>query len=214
MLAGTSEMHFVAAMDTVPGMRPVLGLHETVCSGAADGYGRMARKPALTLLHLGPGLANSLANSHNAHRAGTPVVTLVGDMATWHKAADPLLDMDIPALAGTVSKTVLRIGAGDDPAAKMAEACAATKWADVAGGSRIATVIAPHDVSWERGGGGGGGGGGGATAASAGPRAVDNHPGGMQFIQECAAALRKCPRGKAAIYIGGSAAIADGERFD
>lgn len=71
-------MHLVAALDTVPGVRAVLGLHETVCSGAADGYGRMAHRPALTLLHLGPGLANALANLHNARRAGTPVVNLIG----------------------------------------------------------------------------------------------------------------------------------------
>lgn len=72
-------MHFVAALDAVPGIRPVLGLHETVCSGAADGYGRMALKPAATLLHLGPGLANALANLHNARRACTPVLNLVGE---------------------------------------------------------------------------------------------------------------------------------------
>lgn len=72
-------MHFVAAMDTVWGLRPILGLHETVCSGAADGYGRMTGKPALTLLHLGPGLANALANLHNARRASTPIVNLIGE---------------------------------------------------------------------------------------------------------------------------------------
>src|SRR5919106_932222 len=78
MNPGTSEMHFVAALDRVPEMRGVLCLFEGVCSGAADGYGRMARKPAATLLHLGPGLANGLANFHNARKARTPIVNLVG----------------------------------------------------------------------------------------------------------------------------------------
>ena len=72
-------MHFVSALDSVPGLRPVLGLHETVCTGAADGYGRMARRPALALLHLGPGLANGLANLHNARRAGAPLLAVVGE---------------------------------------------------------------------------------------------------------------------------------------
>ena len=85
---GTTEMHLVAALDTVPGMRPVLGLFEGVVTGAADGYGRMLRRPALTLLHLGPGFANGIANLHNARRASSPVVNLVGDHATWHADAD------------------------------------------------------------------------------------------------------------------------------
>ncbi|MBD5634713.1 MAG: acetolactate synthase large subunit, partial [Candidatus Eremiobacteraeota bacterium] len=81
---GTSEMHFVASLDAVAGMRPVLGLFEGVVTGAADGYGRMAEKPACTLLHLGPGLANGTANLHNARRAATPIVNIVGDHATYH----------------------------------------------------------------------------------------------------------------------------------
>nr|MBA3303357.1 acetolactate synthase large subunit [Acidimicrobiia bacterium] len=81
---GTSEMHFVAALDTVPEMRGVLGLFEGVVTGAADGYGRMARKPAATLLHLGPGLGNGLANLHNARRGVSPIVNIVGDHATYH----------------------------------------------------------------------------------------------------------------------------------
>ena len=82
---GTSEMHFVAALDQVGEMRCVLGLFEGVATGAADGYGRMADRPASTLLHLGPGLANGLANVHNARRANTPMVNIVGDHATYHK---------------------------------------------------------------------------------------------------------------------------------
>src|SRR5882762_7679987 len=80
---GTSEMHFVAALDAVPDMRGILGLFEGVVTGAADGYGRLTGRPAASLLHLGPGLANGLANLHNARRAGTPVVNIVGDHATY-----------------------------------------------------------------------------------------------------------------------------------
>ncbi len=85
---GTSEMHFVAALDDVPEMRCILALFEGVATGAADGYGRMAERPAATLLHLGSGLGNGLANLHNARRAFTPVVNIVGDHATYHKQYD------------------------------------------------------------------------------------------------------------------------------
>ena len=90
------------ALDAKPGIRAVLGLFEGVCAGAADGYARMARKPALTLLHLGPGLANALANLHNARRARSPVVNLVGDHATWHRPLDTPLTSDIESLARSV----------------------------------------------------------------------------------------------------------------
>ena len=105
---GTSEMHLVAGMDAVPEMRAVLCLFEGVATGAADGYGRMAGRPASTLLHLGPGLANGMANLHNARRAGTPIVNLVGDHATYHKQYDAPLESDIDAMAGTVSRWVHR----------------------------------------------------------------------------------------------------------
>src|ERR1700679_1450131 len=85
---GTSEMHFVAALDRVDGMRCILVLFEGVVTGAADGYARMAGKPAATLLHLGPGLANGLANMHNARKASTPIVNIVGDHATYHRPLD------------------------------------------------------------------------------------------------------------------------------
>src|ERR671938_1969218 len=85
---GTSEMHFVAALDDVPEMRAVLALFEGVATGAADGYSRMAGRPAATLLHLGPGLGNGIANLHNARRAGTPVVNVVGDHALTHVDCD------------------------------------------------------------------------------------------------------------------------------
>src|SRR5207302_6007056 len=92
---GTSEMHFVAALDSVPEMRSVLTLFEGVATGAADGYARMSGGPAATLLHLGPGLGNGLANLHNARRARTPVLAVVGDHATYHKRYDAQLESDI-----------------------------------------------------------------------------------------------------------------------
>src|SRR5262245_21331231 len=85
---GTTEMPLVAALDRVTGLRPVLALFEGVCTGAADGFARMADRPAMTLLHLGPGFANGVANLHNARRARSPVLDVVGDHATWHLAAD------------------------------------------------------------------------------------------------------------------------------
>src|SRR6201995_2399048 len=100
---GTSEMHFVAALDRVPGMRCVLGLFEGVVTGAADGYARMSGKPAATLLHCGPGLANGLANLHNARRAQTPIVNIVGDHATYHRPFDAPLTSDTEGWARPVS---------------------------------------------------------------------------------------------------------------
>src|SRR5579885_3565964 len=100
---GTTEMPLVAALDMVSEIRAVLGLFEGVCTGAADGYARMADKPALTLTHLGPGFANGIANLHNARRARSPVVNVVGDHATWHAGADAPLASDIVSLARPVS---------------------------------------------------------------------------------------------------------------
>src|SRR5579875_1124404 len=100
---GTSEMHFVAALDRIPGMRCVLGLFEGVVTGAADGYARMAGKPAATLLHCGPGLANGLANLHNARRAHTQMVNCVGDQATYHRPKDAPLTADTEGWARGVS---------------------------------------------------------------------------------------------------------------
>lgn len=100
---GTTEMPLVGALDQVPGIRAVLGLFEGVCTGAADGYGRMLRRPAATLLHLGPGLANGLANLHNARRARTPILNIVGDHASWHLKYDAPLTSDIESLARPVS---------------------------------------------------------------------------------------------------------------
>ena len=103
---GTSEMHFVAALDEVEGLRCILCLFEGVLSGAADGYARMARKPASTLLHLGPGLGNALANVHNAKKGHVPMVNIVGEHATYHLQYDAPLTADIERIAGAVSHWV------------------------------------------------------------------------------------------------------------
>ena len=145
---GTSEMHFVAALDSSPEMRGVLCLFEGVATGAADGYGRMAGRPAATLLHLGPGLANGLANLHNARRARTPVVNIVGDHATYHKRFDAPLESDIDALANTVSRWVRRPSRPEDVGPDAADAVAAAR----AHGGGVATLILPADVSWGKGG--------------------------------------------------------------
>ncbi|OBA69240.1 hypothetical protein A5641_15895 [Mycobacterium sp. 1554424.7] len=143
---GTSEMHFVAALDTVPQMRGVLALFEGVATGAADGYARMADRPAAVLLHLGPGLGNGLANLHNARRARVPMVVVVGDHATYHKKYDAPLESDIDALAGTVSGWLRRTDKSADVASDAAEAIAASRST-----SRISTLILPADVSWSDG---------------------------------------------------------------
>ncbi|MEV6902343.1 acetolactate synthase large subunit [Amycolatopsis sp. NPDC051372] len=145
---GTSEMHFVAALDSVPEMRGVLGLFEGVVTGAADGYARIAEKPAATLLHLGPGLGNGLANLHNARRAHTPVVNVVGDHATYHKQYDAPLESDIDALAGSLEGWVRRSSHTKDVGADAAAAVAASQ--DAPG--RVATLILPADASWGEGG--------------------------------------------------------------
>lgn len=144
---GTSEMHFVAALDVVPQMRGVLCLFEGTATGAADGYGRMAGKPAAALLHLGPGLGNGIANLHNARRARTPLLAVVGDHATYHKRLDAPLESDIDSLARPVSAWVRRSQRTEDVAADAADAIAAATTAP--GG--VATLILPADVSWGEG---------------------------------------------------------------
>ncbi len=145
---GTSEMHFVAALDDVPGMRAVLTLFEGVATGAADGYARMAGRPAATLLHLGPGLANGIANLHNARRARTPLLNVVGDHATHHKRYDAPLESDLDALAGAVSGWLRRSLSTADLAEDAVEAIAAA----TAAPGCIATLVLPADVSWGEGG--------------------------------------------------------------
>src|SRR6059058_5470867 len=122
---GTSEMHFVAALDSVPEMRGMLGLFEGVVTGAADGYGRMADTPAATLLHLGPRLGNGLANLHNARRAKVPVINLVGDHATHHTQYDVPLQSDIETVARNVSPWVRTSRRTDELARDVLEAIGA-----------------------------------------------------------------------------------------
>ena len=139
---GTTELPVVIASDSRwSEFRTVLCLHETVVTGAADGYGRMAGKPALTLLHLGPGLANGLANLHNARRAKTPLINLIGEHATWHLDADPPLASDIDALAGAVSAWQARSRDSDDPGKLLVQALAAAG----TNGGQLASLVLAHD---------------------------------------------------------------------
>ena len=142
---GTTEMPIVAALDAVDGLRPILGLFEGVCTGAADGYGRMAEKPAMTLLHLGPGFANGIANLHNARRARSPIVNLIGDHATWHVAADAPLTSDIVSLATPVSGWVQSVRSAASLASTTAQAIAAAGRAP----GQVATLIIPSDCQWD-----------------------------------------------------------------
>ncbi len=141
---GTSEMHFVAALDKEPQMRSILGLFEGAVTGAADGYARMAGKPAVTLLHLGPGLANGLANLHNAKRANTPVVNVVGEHATYHRHLDAPLTSDIKGFASPVSGWIKVSESADTVGADGAAAVAAA----MAPPGQIATLILPADTAW------------------------------------------------------------------
>lgn len=145
---GTSEMHFVAALDRIPGMRCVLGLFEGVVTGAADGYARMADKPAATLLHCGPGLANGLANLHNARRAQTPIVNIIGDQATYHRPLDAPLTADTEGWARPVS---VWTRTATHAASVGADAAVAVQAARSAPGG-VASLILPSDVCWDEGG--------------------------------------------------------------
>jgi acetolactate synthase I/II/III large subunit len=143
---GTSEMHFVAALDTAPQMRAVLCLFEGVATGAADGYARIAGRPAATLLHLGPGMANGLANLHNARRAHSPVVNVVGDHATYHQKLDAPLQSDIEALGNWLHGSVHRPGSVAELRDSVDAAIASANYSP----GRIATLILPADVSWSQ----------------------------------------------------------------
>ena len=189
---GTSEMHFVAALDDVPEMRAVLTLFEGVATGAADGYARMAGRPAATLLHLGPGLGNGLANLHNARRGKAPLLAVVGDHARSHKRLDAPLESDIDAVAGTVSRWVRRSLSPADVAADAAEAVAA-----IATGG-IATLILPADVSWEDG------------AAVADPRPVRPVPHvAPSVIDDVAAVVRTGE--EVVLFLGGDVMTEEGQ---
>lgn len=145
---GTSEMHFVAALDETPGMHCVLGLQENVVTGMADGYWRIAGRPACTLLHCGPGLANGIANLHNARRARSGVVNIVGDHATYHRPFDPPLAADTEGLARSVSAWVRTSTRAQDVGRDAAACVQAARTSP----GQVATLVLPSDVSWDEGG--------------------------------------------------------------
>ena len=145
---GTSELHFVAALDAVPDMRGVLGLFEGVVTGAADGFARMRGGPAVALLHLGPGLGNGLANLHNARRAKVPVVVIVGDHARSHRGLQAPLESDIATVARNVSTWIRTSRSPQDIGRDAVEAVAAAAGPP----GQVATLILPADVSWSDGG--------------------------------------------------------------
>lgn len=141
---GTSELPLVATMDSAPGMRPILCLFEGVATGAADGFARMAGRPAMTLLHTGPGFANGLANLHNANRANSPMVNIVGDQPTWHRKYDPPLHCDIERAIGGWSKWTCYADQPDKVASDLVRAVEAAMMAP----GRSATLIVPLDSMW------------------------------------------------------------------
>lgn len=185
---GTSEMQLVAAIGQHHSMRAILGLFEGVVTGAADGYSRMTDKPAATLLHLGPGLANGLANLHNAKRARTPVINIVGDHAVEHLQYDAPLTSDVAAVAGPMSDWVRTSTSPSDLAQAGAEAVVAAQTYP----GQIATVIAPGDHAWTE----------GATVAA--PARIPATPKVTDADIERAAAALKKP-GQSTLYLGGRA---------
>ncbi len=189
---GTSEMHFVAALDQVPGMRSVLVLFEGVASGAADGYYRMAGRPASTLLHLGPGLGNALANLHNAKKAGSGVVNIVGEHAIAHIALDAPLTSDIEGIARPVSHWVRTSRSAADVGADGAMAIAAARTPP----GQVATLILPGDTAWNPGG------------AIAGALPVAGREPVAEAAVEAAAAALRAPG--SLLLLGGEALTEDG----
>lgn len=145
---GTSEMHLVQAIDGVPEVRPVLAMFEGVCTGAADGYGRMTGKPAMTLLHLGPGLGNGIANLHNARRASTPIINLVGNHALYHVEHDAPLTSDIDTLAKNVSSYIKSDSTAETLADDGMQALVMSMTAKPGSQGQISTMIIPADACW------------------------------------------------------------------
>jgi len=189
---GTSEMQLVAAIDGIAGMRPVLGLFEGVVTGAADGYGRMADKPAATLLHLGSGFANGMANLHNAKRAHTPLVNIIGDHATYHLPLDAPLTSDVPAHAALNSDWV-RVSR--DAQSMAADAVEAVR---VAQTGQIANMIVPADLAWTEG------------CEAAVPLPQREHPTvSRDQIQSVADALRNADN--SCLFLGGQALREEGQ---
>jgi acetolactate synthase-1/2/3 large subunit len=191
---GTTELLLVEALDRCPEIRPVLAVFEGVCTGAADGYTRISGRPALALLHLGPGLANGLANLHNARKAGSPVVSIVGEHATWHIAANAPLTSDIATLARPMSQFVHTTTQAESAAADMAEVI--VQAARLPSGP--ATLILPGDVQWAQ-----------VTAEPVTPTIPPPAPPNVAEIERAARALRS---GTAALVLGGRALRAPGLR--
>jgi acetolactate synthase-1/2/3 large subunit len=191
---GTSETHFVAALDRKPQLRCVLGLAEGVVTGAADGYARMTGRPAATLLHTGPGLANGLANLHNARRARTPMINIVGDHASYHLPLDAPLTTDIEKLAAPMSDWVRRVSSSSDvgPAAEAAyRACLSPPG--------VATMILPADAAW------------GEVAAPVHWQKIRLEPPRLpdpETVRSVATAIRSKP-GRVGMVVSGAAAQAD-----
>lgn len=193
---GTSEMHFVAALDRAEGLRCILGLFEGAVTGAADGYARMTGRPAVTLLHLGPGLANGLSALHNARRAQSPIVNVIGDHATFHRALDAPLTSDIEGAARPFSHWVRTSPNADSLAADAAAAVAAAQSAP----GRIASLILPADAAWSP-----------VTAGRplTAPPAVPQPPTPVSSREiEAAAKLLKAG-GRTALLLGGRALLAE-----
>jgi len=189
---GTSEMHFVAALDRIAGMRCVLGLFEGVVTGAADGYARMAGKPAATLLHCGPGLANGLSNLHNGRRGNTMMVNCVGDQATYHRPLDAPLTADTEGFARAVSGWVRTAMRAEDVGRDAAQAVQAARTTP----GTIATLILPSDTCWDAGG----------VAAAALPVPVAQ-AAPLSFVKQVAAVLRS---GEPVVMVMGHTALRAG----
>lgn len=193
---GTSEMHFVAALDRVPGIRCVLGLQENVVTGMADGYYRVLRRPAATLLHCGPGLSNGLANLHNARRAESGIVNIVGDHATAHRPFDSPLTADVTALAATVSASVCTPRSTQQLGQDTALAVATARKHP----GQITTLILPADISWLE------GGIESAGVAIARPSPLDPHS--IEVARRMLTSGKRC-----LLLVGNSAATYDGIRL-
>uniref|UniRef100_UPI0022EB039A thiamine pyrophosphate-binding protein n=1 Tax=Falsiroseomonas oryzae TaxID=2766473 RepID=UPI0022EB039A len=188
---GTTEMPLVEALEAVPAIRPVLGLHENVCTGAADGFARMTGRPAMSLLHLGVGLGNGVSNLHNARRARSPGLVVVGDHPRCHRTAGTPLAMDLPRLASAVCRCV---HAAEDPATLVQEVDAALAAAS-SPPAGPAVLLLPHDVQAQA---------IGWDGASARPLAPPAAPPGQVGVEAAARALLQ-GGSRAALLLGGAA---------
>jgi len=189
---GTSEMHFVAALDKVTGVRSVLCLFEGGATGAADGYARMADKPAATLLHLGTGLSNGIANLHNARRARSPIVNIVGEHALSHLEYDSPLVSDLRGLATPISHWLGSAETAETVGKVAAEAIEAARKSP----GQVATLMLPADASWNE---------GGVVVTAASPPAPA--PVAATAMAEALAAIRA---GDAVLLLAGRALRAEG----